>query len=311
MEKELVSVVITSYKRDCKYVEEAVNSVQEQTYANLEIIVVDDNGNEDYYSNALQELCKAKNVRYIKNEKNSGAQYSRNIGILESKGDFVAFLDDDDLWVSDKIEKQMMYFEDPEVGMVFCDGFSFEDGNIDKKWSFREASIYDRPITLNLELFNDFIGSTSQALVKKECFARVGMFDCDMPARQDYEMWLRICKQYKVVGCPEKLLLYRSHSGERISKTWKKCFDSYQLVLEKHRKEYKHNSFARAKIILRLFDWSVKGKQYGKAVKYLTLAFLTNPKCTFGVIDRNIRKIPFDEYYKDMLDNMDSVNMRR
>lgn len=98
-----------------------------------------------------------------------------------------------------------------------------------------------------------------------------------------------------MVRCLEKLLLYRSHSGVRISKTWKKCFDSYQLVLEKHRKEYKNNSFAGAKIILRLFDWSVKGNQYGRAVKYLTLAFLTNPKRTFSVIDRNIRKIPFDE----------------
>ncbi len=202
--KDLVSVVITSCNRDCKYVEEAVDSVLNQRYSNIEIILVDDNGIKNDYSKDLRELCITKGIIYKRNKINSGAQYSRNIGILEAKGEYIAFLDDDDLWTPDKIEEQIKYFEDPKVGMVYCDGYSFEDGNINNRWDFREASIYNKPISLDLELFNDFIGSTSQALIKKECFARVGMFDNDMPARQDYEMWLRICKHYKVIGNSEK-----------------------------------------------------------------------------------------------------------
>lgn len=299
MEKPLVSVVITSYKRERKYIEEAIGSVKNQTYENIEIIVVDDNGDEKKYSEELHNICSEYGATYFKNPQNMGAQFSRNIGILNSHGVYIAFLDDDDIWMPEKIERQIAFFSDPEVGMVFCDGYSFADGNIENKWEFREASIYDRPIGLRLELFNDYIGSTSQALIRKECFAKVGMFDCDMPARQDYEMWLRICRFYKVVGCPEKLLLYRFHPGERISTNWEKCFNSYRLVLEKHKQEYDSFSYAKSKIILRMFDWSVKGKKYFMAMKYFSYAFITNPRCVIDVIWRRISKQKFSDFYSE------------
>lgn len=297
MEKKLVSVVITSYKRERKYIEEAINSVKSQTYPYIEIIVVDDNGEDARFSNELRNICSESGVLYLKNFQNMGAQYSRNIGIINSHGAYVAFLDDDDIWMPEKIEKQLALFTDSEVGMVFCDGYSFEDGNLDHKWEFREASIYDRPISSRLELFNDYIGSTSQSLIRKECFAKVGLFDVDMPARQDYEMWLRICRYYKVVGCPERLLMYRSHPGERISTNWKKCLNSYQLVLEKHKKEYDRFSYGKSKIILRMFDWSIKGKRYLKAMKYFTYALLVNPICVLHIIERRMKGQSFQEFY--------------
>lgn len=294
----LVSVVMTTYKREISYIDEALQSIINQTYKNIEVIIVDDNGRDSAFSCPIKTLCKKySNVRYIVNEVNSGAQFSRNIGILNSHGMYIAFLDDDDIWMPEKIERQMALFSDPEVGMVFCDGYSFEDGNMGNKWEFREASIYDQPISLRLELFNDYIGSTSQALIRKECFAKVGMFDCDMPARQDYEMWLRICRYFKVVGCPEKLLLYRSHPGERISTNCDKCFNSYRLVLEKHKKEYDSFSYAKSKIILRMFDWSLKGKNYPKAVKYFVYALFVNPICVFHVIERRFKGQEFQEFY--------------
>ena len=298
---DLVSVIITSYGRCISYFAEAVESVINQTYKNIEIILIDDNGDNVEYSEPLKTFCYKKRIKYIKNKKNSGAQFSRNVGILASTGSYVAFLDDDDIWMPNKIEKQMMLFNNPSVGMVFCDGYSFEDGDINNKWEFREASIYDKSISLKLELFNDYIGSTSQALIKKECFAKVGLFDCDMPARQDYEMWLRICRYYIVVGCPDRLLLYRSHQGERISTNWQKCLNSYRLVLEKHKNEYDNFSYGKAKIILRMFDWSLKGKKYCKATKYFLYAFITNPKCVVHVIDRLMKKVSFIEYYKDIV----------
>lgn len=300
MEDILISVVITSYKRERKHIEAAINSVKNQTYKHIEIIVVDDNGNEKEYSEELRNICSEYGVTYLKNLQNMGAQYSRNIGVLNSNGAYIAFLDDDDIWMPKKIEKQLALFSDPEVGMVFCDGYSFEDGNLDNKWEFREASIYDRPISLKLELFNDYIGSTSQALIKRDCFAKVGLFDVDMPARQDYEMWLRICKFYKVVGCSEKLLLYRYHPGERISTNWEKCFNSYRLVLEKHKIEYDSCLYAKSKIILRMFDWSVKGRRYFIACRYFIEAFVTHPICVFDVIWRRISRQNFSDFYSDI-----------
>lgn len=304
MHQPLVSVIITTYRRGIKYVEEAVNSVQHQTYSNIEIIVVDDNGDEKGYSRNVQEMCKSNDIVYIKNLVNRGAQYSRNIGILQARGEYIAFLDDDDLWVDEKIQEQMVYFTDPEVGMVYCDGYSFEDGNISNRWEFREASIYHKPIDLRMELFNDFIGSTSQALIKKECFAQVGMFDTELLARQDYEMWLRICKYYKVVGSPKKLLLYRSHAGKRISTDWEKCINSYRLILKKHKMDYARNLYAKAKIKLRIVDYSIKAKKYLTAISYLVSALCTSPLCVMDVVNRRIRKCSFNDYYKERIERL-------
>ena len=296
---ELVSVIITTYKRESLYVEEAIKSVVNQTYRPIEVIVVDDNGDNERFSHDVYELCRQYQITYIKNDKNSGAQFSRNIGILNAKGKYLAFLDDDDIWREDKLQKQMDLFTHDTIGMVYCDGISFEDGNPENQWAFREASIYIQPINHKLELFNDYIGSTSQALIKKECFAKVGIFDNDMPARQDYEMWLRISREYEIVGSPEKLLYYRSHKGERISTNWNKCFRSYELVLAKHMDEYNRVPYAKAKIILRLFDSSMKMKKPIMACKYLIKAFVVNPQCVMDVIHRRLSKKSFPEYYTE------------
>ena len=298
--RSLVSVVITTYKRDNRYVEEALGSVLAQTYPNIEGVVVDDNGCSNEFSTAVELLCaRYSSVRYLRNEENSGAQRARNAGISASSGDFIAFLDDDDIWMPEKIEKQMALFGDPDVGMVYCDGWSFNDGDMENVWEFREASLFDIPISHELELFNDYIGSTSQALVRRECFDCVGLFDPDMPARQDYEMWLRISREYKIVGVPERLLYYRKHPGERISTNWNKCRDSYRLVLEKYADDYASCGYARAKLTLRLFDCSIKLRDYGKALKYFAQAFAASPACVMGVIDRRIRRVPFSGYYTE------------
>lgn len=298
VKQPLVSVVITTYKRDCAYLKEALESVLAQTYTSLEIIVVDDNGEQSTYSEAVKRLCNAyEGVVYLQNLENKGAQYSRNMGILTATSEYVAFLDDDDVWAPRKIEAQMKLFEDPAVGMVYCDGYSFIDDDRENLGAFREASLFDRPITQELELFNDYIGSTSQAIIKRECFASVGLFDADMPARQDYEMWLRISKQYKIIGSPEKLLYYRKHSGERISTNWENCFKSYRFVLEKYSKELRANRYAKAKLILRLVATAKSSEHLITAGAYFAYALFVSSRCVLDVIIRHVKKIPFSEYY--------------
>lgn len=302
MNEKMVSVVITTYKREIHYVEEALDSVLRQTYQPIEVILVDDNGKDSVYEKALAQLCAGhENVRYLPNEKNSGVQVSRNNGIRASKGEFVAFLDDDDLWREDKLEKQMALFTAPDVGMVYCDGDAFVDGSPDKLEVFREVSVFDRPITHTMELFNDFIGSTSQALVRRSVFENVGLFDPDMPARQDYEMWLRISRQYKIVGSPEKLLYYRIHPGERISTNQDKCIRSYELLLSKYSADFDSDTYAKAKLILRMFNSACRGKKYADALRYLSRAFFTNPRCVVDVIIRRLSGKSFSEFYQDRI----------
>jgi len=279
-------------------VKEAIESIEGQTYKTIEIIVIDDNGKNSKYANGLKELCeKYQNVIYIANEVNSGAQVSRNKGILNAHGEYIAFLDDDDIWDKNKIEKQMLLFDRDSVGMVYCDGYSFADESKSKLSSFRSASLFEIPISYGLELFNDYIGSTSQALIKKECFCKIGIFDVEMPARQDYEMWLRISKEYEIIGVPEKLLYYRIHSGERISTNWEKCYYSYYLILKKYKNDYKKNRYAKSKLLLRLFSTGVMTKKYFMSIKFLMYAIITSPRCVTDVIKRHIQRKSFSDFY--------------
>lgn len=298
----LVSVVITTYKRDIKYVQEAIDSVVLQTYKPIEIILVDDNGMNSSFEEDLRTLCNNKEVIYLQNENNCGAQISRNNGIKASKGQFIGFLDDDDIWAPTKIEKQMSLFTDDSVGMVFCDGFSFYNDDLNNTGEFREASIYDRPISHRMELFNDWIGSTSQALIRRSVFEKVGMFDPKMPARQDYEMWLRITKEYKIVGVNEKLLYYRVHAGDRISTNWEKCLNSYTLVYQKYKEDYDNYPYAKAKLVLYMAKFAKKKHEYVNSANYFVRAFVTSPRCIADVIFRKIQKKKFAEFYIDKMD---------
>lgn len=300
MNKPLVSVIITTYRREHAFLMDAIDSVRKQTYAPIEILLIDDNGKDTEFGKENQSVFSAMNdIRYYGNEKNSGAQVSRNRGIMLSKGEYVAFLDDDDLWHPEKIEKQMKLFEDPEIGLAFCDGYTFLDGHFGDFGMYQQNPLFDRPVTHEMELFNDYIGSTSQAVIRKECLSKSGLFDCDMPARQDYEMWIRLTKNFKALGVGEPLFYYRIHKGERISASREKSFKSYRLVLQKHKADYDRFPYAKAKLILRMFSTSFADRRYMRAGKYFFYALVTSPECVVDVIQKRLRHQSLNEYYQN------------
>ena len=260
MKNERISVIITTFGRDVPLLSQAVESARNQTYKELEIIVVDDNGIGSGLQRANADAMNSKGLRYIPNSRNLGVQFSRNKGILEATGDYIAFLDDDDIWMPEKLEKQMALIKSSGADIVFCYGYRFHGNTFDKGQLYQKNFISDRLITYQMELESDRIGSTSQPLIKKYCFARAGLFDLDMPARQDYEMWLRICRYFKVRGLNEPLFYYRYHDGERITKSFNKELRSYRLLWEKYRKDYRHSKRARAGIQMNLAVTYFKSK---------------------------------------------------
>src|SRR5699024_744473 len=121
--ESLVSVIIPTFKRKKEIVRRAVKSVMAQTYQNIEIIIVDDSPEEFQGSIKIKEYLdslKDERVKYIKHSENKGANAARNTGIRNSKGNFLAFLDDDDEWLPMKIEKQIQQFKCDQIGMVYC-----------------------------------------------------------------------------------------------------------------------------------------------------------------------------------------------
>ena len=252
-QKPMVSAIITTYKRDPYTVESAIQSVEKQTYDNIEIIVIDDNYNYSDYSLQIKQMCSTHiGVRYIKQNGNKGACSARNLGIMNAKGDFIGCLDDDDLWLPDKISKQICMFTDNTVGIVFCNGIKrILETKVDKIYN---PSLVDSEsiITFDDMLHVDRIGSTSHPLIRRSCFEDVGLFWEEQPARQDYEMWLRITQKYKAVGISDKLFIHTVHAGEQISKDKRKAYIGFRNVYKRYHDSFRKDPSAESFILKHL-----------------------------------------------------------
>ena len=162
----LVSVIIPTYNRK-NLLDISINSVLNQTYQNFEIIIVDDNSN-DGTDDYIKKINHDK-IQYIKNKESMYAPTSRNIGILHSKGDLISFLDDDDEWYSDKLEKQVKLFQDSDVGLVYggIDLF-FEDYSL----SYPTSPELKGDIYKNM-LIKNYIGATPSVIVRRDVLNNV------------------------------------------------------------------------------------------------------------------------------------------
>ena len=158
MKKELVSVIITTFGDRQDYLLEAINSVLNQTYDNIEIIVVDDNGQNTPAQISNESFLKNKeNIIYYPLKENSGAQVARNTGIFVSRGKYIAFLDDDDIWDKEKIRKQVNYLENNNLDLVFCNGYRFFNDNINDTILYQKNFIDNDKISFDTELQGDVI----------------------------------------------------------------------------------------------------------------------------------------------------------
>ncbi|MGN8646343.1 glycosyltransferase family 2 protein [Gracilibacillus sp. HCP3S3_G5_1] len=192
----LVSCIIPTYKRNDTLLR-AINSVLEQTYKNLEVIVVDDNEPNDDYSKIVQKKLSTitdKRVRYIQQDKHINGAAARNVGIRASKGEFIAFLDDDDEWLVTKIEKQVMILkESNEYGAVSCLYTYYDNGN-----PIRKAPHYTTK-DLHLKVLNRSVSIlTSTVLFRKEALDKSGYFDESFIRHQDLQLFLDFLKVNKM-----------------------------------------------------------------------------------------------------------------
>ena len=199
-----VSVIIHTYNNE-KFIAETVESVLNQTYKDYEIIVVDD-GSVDGTRDALKPYMQK--IRYHYKE-NGGIASAKNAGIKLSQTEYVAFLDHDDLWVSDKLQLQMECFnENTQAGLVYAKYTSFRDG---KELRTKPEKGYSGWIFKEL-LSKSFI-QTSTVMVKKECLDAVGPYDESFSLGDEYDMFLRISKKFQCGFIDKGLTKYRVHDA--------------------------------------------------------------------------------------------------
>jgi glycosyltransferase involved in cell wall biosynthesis len=176
-----------------------------------------------------------KRLRYVRHNENKGGSVARNTGIRLSKGEFIAFLDDDDLWVQTKLEKQLgLIGKTLEIGVVYS-GYSVINTSGKTIASFLPSVRTN--IFFNL-LKKNCVGGCSVAMVRKECFNRVGLFDENLLAGQDWDMWIRLAKHYQFDYIDTPLVLYRIHK-KQISANPYAAMQSVERIFKKHSTDLK------------------------------------------------------------------------
>ncbi len=217
----LISVIIPVYNRP-SFLPTAVESVLNQTYKDFELIIVDDNSTSDTYFSVYPYL-KDKRITYYWLNKNRGVSYSRNYGIKKSKGELIAFLDSDDYWLPEKLEKQIDYILKNNYSICQTEEIWIRKGkfvNPRKKHKKIEGDIFEKSLEL-------CIVSPSAVLIKREVFEKIGLFDENLPACEDYDLWLRVSLHYKVGLLKEKLIVKRNGHEDQLSKL--KALDRYRI----------------------------------------------------------------------------------
>lgn len=211
-----VSAIIPTYNR-AKYVVEALESALKQSYTNYEILIIDD-GSTDHTKEVLKPFILANQIIYIY-KANGGPASARNAGIKITRGEYIAFLDSDDLWLPDKLEQQVKYLDEhKDVGLVFTDEVVFTDDKAGNNKEIARVIFRSNYPGNDLSFKALFMGNYIPILtvmVRRTCIQDVGYFDESPDLRlggEDYEMWLRIARRYKIGHLPKILAQYRHHT---------------------------------------------------------------------------------------------------
>lgn len=269
-----ISVVIPVYDQP-ELLVEALDSVRDQTFGPLEAVVVDDASETDFEP-IVDEYGDW--VRLLVHEENRGAAAARNTGIEATDGEFVAFLDADDVWRPRKLERQRAVFEErgEDVGLVYTGFVQYDtDG----------SELVQRPDARGeihlAELERDRVHPTSTVTVRRACLERGGGFDPSLPSRQDYDLWIRLTERYRVDFVDEVLVEKREQPGG-ISKDFDRRIRGDLAVFEKVR-ERTADLDLPTRLRIHSFHHHVIGRDYDsngdrrKALAHLGLAIAQYP----------------------------------
>lgn len=291
----MITVVITTYKRPLNTLKRAVDTVLNQSYTNWELIIVDDSPDSwelrSIISSYASDLMKTDyRIRYIAHKKNLGACAARNTGLLSAKGELIAYLDDDDEWVTDKLRKQEIKMKtcNEDVALIYCGSIYYDEKKRIRyihKDQYLKGKVFDKLITKN------FIGGTSFPLIRTNALKKIGGFDERMPAGQDADVWLRLSQIYNIDFVDEPLVIYHIHNEEQISSTPEKRIKGNERKIEKYCDYFRSHPKAYSCCLMDLAcAYAFGGKSnmamrtWHKAVSIDPVSLVTNLKSLFRII---------------------------
>jgi len=229
-ENPLVSVVIATYNM-AQHLPSAVQSILAQTYENIELLIIDD-GSSDNTQNVLEPFLKDSRAIYRRQE-NKGQAAAKNHGVFEAKGKYIAFLDADDMWVSEKLELQIPVFSKSKaIGIVYAKVMCINESG--EHIGIASNNMLRGRLSSQLFVRNNIGFGTS--VVKKECFERLGGFNESIRMGIDYDLWLRFSTQYEFDYVDSPLLYYRIWPGQMSNNCKGRYLNGIQIM-----KNFLHN----------------------------------------------------------------------
>lgn len=278
----LVSVVIPTHNRQ-ELIADAVRSVLDQSYKRMEIIVVDD-GSTDNTREVISHFDQP--ITYIYQERSERSK-ARNTGVKYSSGEYIAFLDSDDVWERHKIERQVAVLDaEPCIGVVYTD-MSYLDthGRIIKGPVSEERSEGIGQSLYEALMCENVVGSPSAVMVRRGCLAEAGLFDERMRSCEDLDLWRRLAKHHRFYRIGEPLVGFRIHAGNT-QKDRSVMAEGYQTILlkiccERHPEHVSHVNEAVLKLLVKIADLYWHDRRPDKFVDFFFKAVLVRPLC-FG-----------------------------
>lgn len=261
----LVSAIITTRNR-LELLRRAIDGVRGQTYANIELIVVDD-GSDD----GTKEYCESESFKYIRIEKEDrrGGNFARNLGIESSNGEYIAFCDDDDYWLPSKIEKQLAKMTD-KVGLVFCQRrVEFVRGEGSIEYSDQRIPTELRGDMSRRSLYS-ISAITSAILVKRTILNESGNFDVRLKFWQEYELSIRIAQLTDFDFIEEPLYLYRVNFNDpnRLTNKYWNWREAVRYVHNKHKRLYADLSLREKLLVKKMVATDGIERAYASGLKY-------------------------------------------
>jgi glycosyltransferase involved in cell wall biosynthesis len=242
-----VSVIIPTYNR-AEFLRSAITSVLNQTYQDFEIIVVDD-GSTD---NMQAVVCgfNDKRIKYVRNDVNEGEARTRNIGIMNSNAEYIAFLDDDDEWLPEKLKLQIDLLENSpaKVGVVYT---GYVEVDRYKNKILRQFIPTKKGNIYNDIYLKNYVGVPSTVVLRRACFERLGLFDESVVYPTDYDMWIRISMGFYFEYIEKPLVRYYIHENT-ISSNLELRIRGIETMLKKYGQIFSLNSKAHSRYFIRL-----------------------------------------------------------
>lgn len=282
----MISIIIPSFNR-ASTIKRSIESVLNQSYKELEVIIVDDNSKDN--TKEIVESINDSRVRYIRHDKNYGANVARNTGVNNARGELVAFQDSDDEWINNKLEIQIEEMKLYDADIVSCAINKFVGS---QKLIIPNRIIDDSKIQKEI-LYGNFI-SGQTILGKRECFLEEA-FDEELPRLQEWELMIRLCKKYKI-HFVNKPLVNVYLQDDSISSKPEKAIVALKYIMKKHESLIINDCNAMVTLYKMLGNYSMEADIYevnyfNKAIYYDKYNLKLYIKSILYIVNKYIKKI--------------------